>query len=193
MADLINLMWNFYSTELFALEAIFLLIHISFWRVLFLKNPKMRMSGTELCVRTHITEPPCKYICPLSWGGTETGNGNQSRTIASAWVANVLEFSLRDLFVFFFNHGFFVQFFYNLLIRCTVQLCFLFKLETISVKYRKDLKSFCLKFGFKSFLFLSWAPIEFHRFIKLNSLKPIDPVGIPKTLMFLGKGVKNVA
>ena len=70
MAERINLMRLFYSTGLFALEAIFLSIHqlfeksYKFWVVLSVPHlidnyAKNVMSGVELYVRTHITEPPC--------------------------------------------------------------------------------------------------------------------------------------
>ena len=55
MADLINLMLHFYSTELFALEAIFL---FEFW--VFFSVP--HLVGIYANHFLSITEPPCLFI-----------------------------------------------------------------------------------------------------------------------------------
>ena len=73
MADLINVMRHFCSTELFAFEAIFcsqtfflknIWIFGVFYLFLFGRHlcQKCGWAGSELDVRTHITEPPC-LIC----------------------------------------------------------------------------------------------------------------------------------
>ena len=70
MADIINVMWHFGSTGLFAFEAVFVLTHFLlkntwifgvFYLFLFGRHlcQKCGWAGSELDVQTHITEPPC--------------------------------------------------------------------------------------------------------------------------------------